>query len=166
MKKILLTCVFILVLTAAFSGCAKVAEENEKNNDIQATAITNFQECVDAGNPVMESYPRQCSANGKTFIEEISKPILPPNEPTDSNNTAASITEAEARVIAEANCIKGGEALGPGSYNPNSKTWWFDANLNATQPGCNPACVVYEETGETEINWRCTGLVLPEETES
>ena len=34
-------------------------------------AISNFEECVDAGNPIMESYPRQCAANGKTYVEEI-----------------------------------------------------------------------------------------------
>lgn len=36
--------------------------------------ITSFEECVDAGNPVMESYPRQCAANGQTFVEEIEEP--------------------------------------------------------------------------------------------
>jgi len=33
--------------------------------------ITSFEECVAAGNPVMESYPRQCRANGQLFVEEI-----------------------------------------------------------------------------------------------
>ena len=33
--------------------------------------IISFEECVNAGYAVMESYPRQCNANGKTFIEEI-----------------------------------------------------------------------------------------------
>lgn len=36
--------------------------------------ITSFEECVAAGNPVMESYPRQCQANGKLFVEEIEVP--------------------------------------------------------------------------------------------
>ncbi|HXK38200.1 MAG TPA: hypothetical protein VJ579_03985 [Candidatus Paceibacterota bacterium] len=71
------------------------------------------------------------------------------------------LTEAEARVIAEASCVKGGEVLAAGTYNPNSKTWWYDANLNATRPGCNPACVVSEETKTAEINWRCSGLSAP-----
>jgi len=76
----------------------------------------------------------------------------------------SGLTEAEARTIAEKTCIKGGEALtGGGTYNENSKTWWFDANLNAAQPGCNPACVVSEETKTVEINWRCTGLIAPQE---
>ena len=29
--------------------------------------ITNFEECKAAGNPVMESYPEQCAADGQTF---------------------------------------------------------------------------------------------------
>lgn len=34
-------------------------------------AINNFEDCVHAGNPVAESYPRQCIANGKSFTERI-----------------------------------------------------------------------------------------------
>jgi hypothetical protein len=33
--------------------------------------ITNFNECVLAGNPVLESYPRQCKHENKMFIEVI-----------------------------------------------------------------------------------------------
>jgi eight-cysteine-cluster-containing protein len=41
--------------------------------------ITNFEECAAAGNAVMESYPRQCRANGQTFTEIVDGPI--PVEP-------------------------------------------------------------------------------------
>lgn len=40
----------------------------------QQQTITNFEECVSAGNAVMESYPRQCSANGETYVEELPIP--------------------------------------------------------------------------------------------
>jgi hypothetical protein len=33
--------------------------------------IKNFEDCVTAGNSVMESYPRQCSINGETYVEKI-----------------------------------------------------------------------------------------------
>ena len=37
-----------------------------------SSSVTNFKECVSAGNPVMESYPRQCqTADGKHFVEKI-----------------------------------------------------------------------------------------------
>lgn len=78
--------------------------------------------------------------------------------PTKNNLLA----EPAAKEIAEKSCIKGGEALSTGTYNPNTKTWWFDANLNATREGCHPACVVSQETKTAEINWRCTGLKLPD----
>lgn len=32
-------------------------------------AIDTFESCVAAGNPIMESYPEQCSADGKTFTK-------------------------------------------------------------------------------------------------
>lgn len=35
-------------------------------------AINNFEECVDSGYPVLESYPRQCKTpEGKSFVENI-----------------------------------------------------------------------------------------------
>ncbi len=33
--------------------------------------INNFKECVAAGNPIMESYPRKCNANNQTYTEII-----------------------------------------------------------------------------------------------
>ncbi len=32
--------------------------------------ITSFETCASAGNPIMESFPRQCRANGQTFVEK------------------------------------------------------------------------------------------------
>lgn len=83
-----------------------------------------------------------------------------------SESTRIGLTEDEAMSIAEENCIKEGESLSSGYYNENTKTWWFDATLSSIQSGCNPACVVSEETKTAEINWRCTGLILPDETTS
>lgn len=33
--------------------------------------ILSFDDCVNAGNPVMESYPEQCRANDTTFVRDI-----------------------------------------------------------------------------------------------
>lgn len=41
-------------------------------NRVSVDEIDSFEECVAAGNPVMLSYPAKCSANGKTFTEEVS----------------------------------------------------------------------------------------------
>ncbi len=116
--------------------------DTSDNNDTNLIyqEITNFEECAKAGNPVMESYPRQCAANGKTFTEVI------------------IMSQDEAREIAQNSaCIVEGELTGNSSYNDYTKTWWFDLDIERT--GCNPACVVNEVTREAEINWRCTGLI-------
>ena len=41
--------------------------------DNKQSNITNFEECIFAGNPAMESYPRQCRdpISERTFTEEI-----------------------------------------------------------------------------------------------
>jgi len=43
--------------------------------------VTNFEECARAGNPVMESYPRQCIHQGKHFVEQIRVPTPEPAPP-------------------------------------------------------------------------------------
>ena len=40
-------------------------------NDSPASSISSFEECVAAGNPVMESYPRQCRAGNRTFVSLV-----------------------------------------------------------------------------------------------
>ncbi|MFA5030341.1 MAG: hypothetical protein WC495_02010 [Patescibacteria group bacterium] len=103
-----------------------------------------------------------CTMEAKLCPDGTAVGRIPPNcEFADCPEVDSLLTEAEARDIAEASCIKGGESLVAGTYNENTKTWWYDANLNATREGCSPACVVSEQTQTAEINWRCTGLVEP-----
>lgn len=48
----------VMALAFILTGCAQ--------------SIDSFEECVAAGNPVMESSPARCAADGKTFVEDIS----------------------------------------------------------------------------------------------
>jgi len=43
----------------------------QKFGQAQPKEINNFSDCAAKGNPVTESYPRQCSTNGKTFTEDV-----------------------------------------------------------------------------------------------
>ena len=55
----------------------------ERGWALAKSLIDSFEECVAAGNPVMESYPRQCrTSDGKHFVEEIIQPenIVIPKE--------------------------------------------------------------------------------------
>jgi len=62
MKKILL--IVIVVIAVGLLIWWQFGEEMPK-------PVTNFEECVAAGNLVMESYPRQCRHGDQTFTEVV-----------------------------------------------------------------------------------------------
>ena len=65
MKKIII--ILVLILVAGFI----LSTKEEKKEIEEPVVVTNFMECVEAGNLVMESYPRQCAHEGETFVENI-----------------------------------------------------------------------------------------------
>lgn len=94
---------------------------------------------------------------GYTWCDASQKCIRPWEE-----NCTAQMTEAQARAIAQASpCTLEGNLTPEAFYNNNSMTWWIGTDIQ--KPGCSPACVVYEN-GSAEINWRCTGLIPPEQS--
>lgn len=62
----------IIVLLVALSG-GYAWRLSSKDKQIAEAEITSFASCVAAGNPVMESFPEQCSANGQTFTNTASQ---------------------------------------------------------------------------------------------
>ena len=146
-------------------------------------AVDSFDTCAAAGNPIMESYPRQCAANGQTFAEE-----------SCSDTGINVLTLADAKIIAiNSICgnrlkfictcpdgyVKDGNACNPSCYystprclapslecqksyvcNSGTGTYWID--LDIVQQGCAPACVINIANRTAEINYRCTGLIVPE----
>ncbi len=51
--------------------------DNGSVDDDSEIIVTNFEECIAAGNPAMESYPRQCIHEGQHFVEDISGDGIP-----------------------------------------------------------------------------------------
>lgn len=88
MKRLGLIAIIILLIAAA-GAAIFYKTKNPK------PVITNFEECAAAGNPIMESYPRQCRANGQTFVEQIK------NEPTPDRETLCDPSQRNAEVCAE-----------------------------------------------------------------
>jgi hypothetical protein len=41
---------------------------------VKPPTVSNFEECLKAGYPVMESYPRKCNADGQFFTEVLEEP--------------------------------------------------------------------------------------------
>lgn len=56
----------VVIVIGLISGIGWYVRQ-QREDDTSKQAITNFQECAAAGNPVMESYPEQCHVDGQTF---------------------------------------------------------------------------------------------------
>lgn len=66
-KNVLITLISVILLVS-ITFALFTYKENSK--------INSFEECVNAGNPIMESYPRQCKADGKTFVENMDNELV------------------------------------------------------------------------------------------
>ncbi len=84
-------------------------------------AVTNFKECVAAGYPVLESYPRRCQTpDGKTFVEDIGNAL----EKTDLIQTTAPRTN---QVVSSPLVVEG-RARGRWYFEASFPVFLFDAN--------------------------------------
>lgn len=62
------------IMIISLAGWVGYLLVNQENNEMDS--VTDFTRCVAAGNPVMESYPRQCrSKNGVNYTEIIDNPV-------------------------------------------------------------------------------------------
>lgn len=61
--------IVIAVLLIALIGW-KLYSHTADSSRQSPLQISTFDECVAAGNAIMESYPEQCMAGDKTFIKE------------------------------------------------------------------------------------------------
>lgn len=89
-----------------------IVDNEESDTDVSPTEpisdkvnseVTSFEECVAAGNLVMESYPRQCRHEGVSFVEEV-KPVVPPAPPTQSPREPIACT-MEAKICPDGSAV-------------------------------------------------------------
>lgn len=74
--------------------------------------------------------------------------------------TEEEMSLSEAKEIAlGSECVEEGSLTGEYFCNESTGTWWLD--LDIQKEGCAPACVIDVSTGKAEINWRCTGVIVP-----
>ncbi len=100
--------------------------------------ITTFDECVEAGNPAMESYPRQCRSEDKVFIEEVA-------------------VRGVMEIAQASECVEKGDLTEEYTYNGETDTWWvnLDVKREFEKEDCDPVCIVDIEAGTAKINWGC-----------
>lgn len=88
-KRMVFPFTLILILGVAFAGYRGylLQRKNDPNS---------FAACVAAGNPVMESYPRKCNANGMTFTEDLN-----PTDSGDGGTTNGLVVDTQLPVPAQ-----------------------------------------------------------------
>jgi len=107
-KKIFL---FVLLVLAIFAGI--VIYPIVFKSDKQELEINNFNDCADAGYPIMESYPQQCrTPNGKVFVQYIGNEL-------EKMDIIRIDTPRPNQIISSPLAIKG-QALG---------TWFFEGDF-------------------------------------
>jgi hypothetical protein len=61
---------FVLLAILALLALIAAVQSTSKIQTIKG--ITTFKECADAGYPIQESYPEQCSTpDGRSFVNEL-----------------------------------------------------------------------------------------------
>ncbi len=107
------------------------------------TTVASFQECVDAGYRVMESYPRRCQTpDGETFTEDID------NELTKEDLIRVNEPRRPGTLV-ESPVFVGGEARG---------SWYFEASFSARVVDSN-GNTLGRGTMETPLNWMTEDFV-------
>lgn len=69
-REVIFIVIIVLFLAAAGVFAWKTGRDKKGN-------INSFADCVAAGYPVMESYPEQCAADGKSFVNPDQQALTP-----------------------------------------------------------------------------------------
>ncbi len=71
MKKIIFIISLVVLTVVVIGSWYYFGNYNNQNYKLELKSVNTFQECADASQLIMESYPRQCVYGGKTFVENI-----------------------------------------------------------------------------------------------
>lgn len=161
--------VFVLGVLVYFFGFRKA----------ESQLVSSFDECVKAGNSVMESYPEKCVSNGKTFVRDIGNELELRNQiritnprPNQIVTTPLDITgeavgnwfwEATFQVsIVDAN----GKSLGVG-YATSTGEWMmeefvpFSAKVEFSKPGAQTGKLILEKANPSALPENSATLIVP-----
>lgn len=139
----------------------------------------SFRECVAAGNPVMESYPRQCKMDGENYVEDIGNGL----EKTDlirvTNIQPNQKINSPVKIVGEARGVwffeasfpvsvfdDNGELLGNGIAT--AKDEWmtenfvpFEANITFTKPQTDIGRLVLRKDNPSGLSENDDALFIP-----
>lgn len=110
-------------------------------NNKTPVIVTTFEECVATGNPVMESYPRQCRSEGQTFVESIGNEIEKADLIRISNPRPNQVIKSPLAIT--------GEARG---------NWYFEASFPVVLTNWD-GLIIAHGIAQAKSDWMTTDFV-------
>ncbi len=170
----------LILLILAGSTYLYLSYPREKTVEKTKTVVvTSFEECVAAGFPVQESYPRRCTADGKSFTEDLGNSVEKQNlirltspKPNETVKSPLSISgQARGNWFFEASFpVKildaNGKVLGQGSAKTTSD-WMtenfvpFTASLTFTASTTSTGKLVLEKDNPSGLAKNADQLEIP-----
>lgn len=150
--------------TARCPGCFVVHLERGKgridvtlgNWEVIDRSLTP-DECLDENGRLVSAAAESDCRAGEEALGKVTGLVTPQICCVPKTGSSGMGIEEALDIAGHSECVNEGMLTDEYFYNDNTRTWWI--NLDVESPGCNPACVVSEDTLTAEINWRCTGLI-------
>jgi uncharacterized membrane protein YgdD (TMEM256/DUF423 family) len=144
-KSIVVGIVLIVAVGAAALHAYKARQRTpilDRTNQATSFQPHSFEECIKAGNPVLESSPRQCTVGKYTFIE-------PQQEDHSGSGTEVVLSTIHAQDLVQSPLVVSGKAPG---------NWFFEANIGLRLLDADGKEVARGHA-TAEKDWMTTGLV-------
>ena len=116
MSKRILIPLILVALVATVTALVTISKDNKP------VVIRSFEECVKAGYPILESYPRRCKAPSTEFVEDIGNEIEKQN--------LIRVNVPKANTVIKSPLVVQGEARGFWFFEASFPIHLFDAEGN------------------------------------
>lgn len=128
----LLAAAVVILVLGSVGYAFYASSQNSGSKMTPQPAITNFEQCGLAGNPVMETYPRQCRAGDQTFTEQVA-PLPPvitqPAAPELAPQSTTTSASAESMIMVTSP-LPNTKIKSPLQITGNARgTWFFEASF-------------------------------------
>lgn len=118
------------------------------------STINSFEDCVNAGLPILETYPEQCkTVDGRTFVRIVTEPVVPPIESEAGQNVTILETPTLVSPVSNSKIksplVVSGSAIG---------SWYFEASFPIILKD-GKGNILAQTTANAQGDWMSTGTV-------